>query len=245
VQPPPAQRREQCDASLDRFEAGRLCGGDDGGGQVDQFALVPPGAGGDHDRAAGPQECGAAGKDAGEPVEEAGPVAVGEIARVAVVALAVDALVLTAEVVDVISTGISIYNTVEDVRTGASAGQTAMDAASSVLGLAGVSLGGVKGLFKGAKDVLADSASAAKSAFGQASKAVSAASNLANRGGAAGRAAQSGLLGLRQAKNAARAVSDQTAAWASRAATANAVAKAANVGWNVAQNPALAFFFLG
>ena len=74
--------------SVARWGSGRRRGRrDDGAGQVDQFAVVTPGAGGDHGDAAGPQQDRAAGEDLGDPVEEPVEAVVGEVGGVAAVAV--------------------------------------------------------------------------------------------------------------------------------------------------------------
>ena len=62
-EPAAAQPGEQGDAPGDRDQARAGAGGDDGGGQVDQLAVLPPGPGGDHGQPAGAQQHGAAGQD--------------------------------------------------------------------------------------------------------------------------------------------------------------------------------------
>ena len=64
-------------------------GGDDGGGQVGQLAVVAPGPGGDDGEAAGPQQHRASGQDAGEPGEQLVQVLVGEIGGIVTVAVVV------------------------------------------------------------------------------------------------------------------------------------------------------------
>ena len=66
-EPAAAQPGEQGDAPGDRDQARAGAGGDNGGGQVDQLAVLAPGPGGDHGQPAGAQQHGAAGQDRGEP----------------------------------------------------------------------------------------------------------------------------------------------------------------------------------
>ena len=67
----------------------RGAGGEDGAGQVDQLAVLPPGPGGDHDGPAGAQQRGAAGQDPGEPGEEVVQAPAGEVGGVVAVAVVV------------------------------------------------------------------------------------------------------------------------------------------------------------
>jgi hypothetical protein len=89
---PAADGGQQRDAPFDRDQPGGCACGEHGGGQVDQLAVLAPRAGGDHHGAARAEQGGAAGEDAGEPVEQAGPVAVGQVPRVGVVAVPVGGL---------------------------------------------------------------------------------------------------------------------------------------------------------
>ena len=61
-------------------------GGDDGAGQGDQLAAVPPRPGSDDRDAAGPQQGGAAGEDLGDAVQKCVEAVMGEVDRVAAVA---------------------------------------------------------------------------------------------------------------------------------------------------------------
>ena len=79
---PVADRGQQRHAPLQQDEPGAGAGGHDRRGQVDEFAVFAPGPGGDDDDPAGPQQGVAAAQDVGEPVDEAGQVAVGEVAVV-------------------------------------------------------------------------------------------------------------------------------------------------------------------
>ncbi len=78
---------EQGDAPLDGGQARGAAGGDHGAGQVDQLAAVAPRAGGDHHDPAGPQQRRAAGEDLGDPVQQGVQAVVGEVDRVAAVAV--------------------------------------------------------------------------------------------------------------------------------------------------------------
>jgi hypothetical protein len=74
----PGQQRH---APLGRGQPGGAAGGDDGAGQVDQLAAVPPGPGSDNHDPAGPQQGCAAGQDAGDAVEQGVQAVVGEVDR--------------------------------------------------------------------------------------------------------------------------------------------------------------------
>ena len=63
----PGQQRH---APLDRNETRGAAGLHDGAGEVDQLAPVPPGPGGDHGDAAGPQQYGAPREDLGDAVDQ-------------------------------------------------------------------------------------------------------------------------------------------------------------------------------
>src|SRR5260370_37981611 len=69
-EPAAAEPGEQGDAAGDRDQARAGAGGDDGGGQVDQLAVLPPGPGWDHGPPAGPQQHRAAGRELSEPREQ-------------------------------------------------------------------------------------------------------------------------------------------------------------------------------
>lgn len=84
-----AQPGEQRDAPGGRDQPGGLPGGEDGGGQVDQLAVLAPGPGGDHGQPAGPQQHPAAFEDLGEPGEQVIEAVVGEVGRVVAVAVVV------------------------------------------------------------------------------------------------------------------------------------------------------------
>ena len=88
-EPAAAQPGEQGDAPGDRDQARAGAGGDDGGGQVDQLAVLAPGPGGDHGQPAGAQQHRAAGQDLGEPGEQLVQALVGEVGRVVAVAVVV------------------------------------------------------------------------------------------------------------------------------------------------------------
>ena len=88
-EPAAAQPGEQGDAAGGRDQARAGAGGDDGGGQVDQLAVVAPGPGGDHRQPAGAQQHGAAGQDRGEPGEQFVQPLVGEVGPVVAVAVVV------------------------------------------------------------------------------------------------------------------------------------------------------------
>jgi hypothetical protein len=77
------QPDQQRHAPLDRSQASVAAGGDKGAGQVDQFAALPPGAGGDHHDPAGPQQGGASGEDLGDAVGQGVEAVLGEVDRVA------------------------------------------------------------------------------------------------------------------------------------------------------------------
>jgi hypothetical protein len=65
-QPAVADAGEKGDTALRRSQARSLAGGENGGGQVDEFTALPPGPGGDHHGAAGAQDASALREDLGE-----------------------------------------------------------------------------------------------------------------------------------------------------------------------------------
>ena len=71
---------DQGDEFLDQGQSGVDSGGGDHAGDVDEFAVVPVGAGGDRDVAAGAQDGGAAVEDLGESFGWFGVFGVGEVA---------------------------------------------------------------------------------------------------------------------------------------------------------------------
>src|ERR1019366_4278920 len=88
-QPLAAEPGEQRDAPLGRDQPGGRAGGEDGAGQVDQLAALPPGPGGDHHGPAGAQQLFAAGEDLGEPGEQVLQAVAGEVGGVVAVAVVV------------------------------------------------------------------------------------------------------------------------------------------------------------
>lgn len=80
---------EQGDAALNGHEAGVDAAGEDLGRQVDEFGVFAPGAQGDHDMPAGPQERDGGGEDFGEAGQKAMVADVGEVAAIEKVAVAV------------------------------------------------------------------------------------------------------------------------------------------------------------
>src|ERR1019366_7852364 len=81
-----AEPGEQRDAPLGRDQAGARAGGEHGAGQVDQFAALPPGAGGGP---AGAQQRGASGEDLGEPGKQVVQAVAGEVGGVVAVPVVV------------------------------------------------------------------------------------------------------------------------------------------------------------
>ncbi len=67
---PAADPGQQGHAPLDRDQTRGAAGLDDGAGEVDQLAPVPPGPAGDHREPAGPQQRRAAGEDLGDVVDQ-------------------------------------------------------------------------------------------------------------------------------------------------------------------------------
>jgi hypothetical protein len=82
-----ADAGQEGDVALGGDEAGVLGGSEDCGGQVDEFAAHPPGPGGDHDVATGPEQVTALDEDAGERFQKGLEADVGEVARVVAVAV--------------------------------------------------------------------------------------------------------------------------------------------------------------
>ena len=84
-----AQPGEKGHAPGGRDQARAGPGGEHGGGQVDQLAVLAPGPGGDHGHPAGAQQHLAAGQDRREPGEQVIEAVVGQVGRVAAVAVVV------------------------------------------------------------------------------------------------------------------------------------------------------------
>src|SRR6202034_3131620 len=76
-----AEPGEQGDVPGGRDQPGPLPGRDHGGGQVHEFAALPPRPGGDDHDPAGPQQPSAAGEDLGEPGEQVIQAVVGQVGR--------------------------------------------------------------------------------------------------------------------------------------------------------------------
>jgi hypothetical protein len=88
-EPAAAQPGEQGHVPGRRDQARLGTGGQDGRGQVNQLAVLPPRAGGDHGEATRAQQDPAAGQDLGEPVEQLVQAAAGEVGGVTSVAVVV------------------------------------------------------------------------------------------------------------------------------------------------------------
>ncbi|RKR86671.1 RHS repeat-associated protein [Micromonospora pisi] len=157
-------------------------------------------------------------------------------------AAAVEGIILAADIADALSTGYAAYKFMEDVEEGASTNEKLADAGSAVLGLAGVSLGGIY-KFKGIAGHKFATAAAAKATADGAQRALAAAKTISRKGGAAGGAAKSSLFELRQSRRALSVASDRAMSSATKWGWANAGAKTAGFVMNAQSDPWLVQVF--